>query len=42
MDLSLLPCTVWLSDARPSDKGSMGKQFGGLLILISHSKLTVF
>lgn len=38
MDLSLLPCTV--GDARPSDKRSMGKQFGGLLILISHSKLT--
>lgn len=39
MDLSLLPCRVPLGDARPSDKGSMGKQLGGLLILISHSKL---
>lgn len=38
MDLGLLPCRVPLGDARPSDKGSMGKQFGALLVLISPSK----
>lgn len=38
MDLGHLPCTVPLGDARPSDKGSMGKQFGALLVLISPSK----
>lgn len=38
MDLGLLPCRVPLGDARPSDKGSMGKQFGALLVRISPSK----
>lgn len=32
-------CTVPVGDARPFAKGSIGKQFGGLLNLISQSEL---